>query len=62
MFRKILFETAQIFGVNFNERQLEQFEIFYNLIVDWNTKINLTAIVDEKDFAVKHVIDSLRLG
>ena len=59
MFRKILFETAQIFGVNFNERQLEQFEIFYNLIVDWNTKINLTAIVDEKDFAVKHVIDSL---
>ena len=59
MFREILIDAAQKFGVNFNERQLEQFEIFYNLIVDWNTKINLTAIVDEKDFAVKHVIDSL---
>ena len=59
MFQEILCDAAQKFGVNFTERQLAQFEIFYNLIVDWNTKINLTAIVDEKDFAVKHVIDSL---
>ena len=59
MFQEILCDAAQKFGVNFTERQLAQFEIFYNLIVDWNTKINLTAIVDAKDFAVKHVIDSL---
>lgn len=59
MFRKILFEVTKNFGLELNDRQLEQFEIFYNLIVDWNTKINLTAIVDAKDFAVKHVIDSL---
>ncbi len=59
MFREILNDAAQKFGVALTERQLEQFEIFYKLIVDWNAKINLTAIVDEKDFAVKHVIDSL---
>jgi len=59
MFQEILRDAAQKFGVNFTERQLAQFEIFYNLIVDWNTKINLTAITDAKDFAVKHVIDSL---
>lgn len=59
MFREILNDAAQKFGVALIERQLEQFEIFYKLIVDWNAKINLTAIVDEKDFAVKHVIDSL---
>lgn len=59
MFREILLEATKNFGIDFNARQLEQFEIFYNLIVDWNKKINLTAIVDEKDFAIKHVIDSL---
>lgn len=59
MFRKILFEVTKNFGLELNDGQLEQFEIFYNLVVDWNTKINLTAIVDAKDFAVKHVIDSL---
>lgn len=61
MFREILNDAAQKFGIALTDRQLEQFEIFYRLIVDWNTKINLTAIVDEKDFAVKHVIDSLSL-
>ena len=59
MFKKILNAAAQKFGVAFDERQIDRFEIFYKLIVDWNAKINLTAIVDEKDFAVKHVIDSL---
>ena len=59
MFREILNDVAQKFGLALTERQIEQFEIFYKLIVDWNKKINLTAIVDEKNFAVKHVIDSI---
>ena len=44
-----------------SEKQLAQFEIFYKMVVDWNEKINLTAITDEKDFAIKHIIDSLSL-
>ncbi|MBQ9488210.1 MAG: 16S rRNA (guanine(527)-N(7))-methyltransferase RsmG [Selenomonadaceae bacterium] len=59
MFKEILNDAAQKFGVALDDVQLERFEIFYKLIVEWNAKINLTAIVDEKDFAVKHVIDSL---
>ena len=59
MFKKILSDAAQKFFVELDENQLEQFEIFYKMIVEWNKKINLTAIVDEKDFVVKHVIDSL---
>lgn len=54
MLREILAEN-----LNLSARQLEQFEKFYAAVVDWNAKINLTAITDESDFAVKHVIDSL---
>ena len=42
-----------------DERQLAQFEIFYKRVIEWNEKINLTAITDEKEFAIKHIIDSL---
>ncbi len=59
MFKEILIDSAQKCEFNFNERQLEQFEIFYEMVVEWNEKINLTAIVDEKDFVIKHIIDSL---
>ncbi len=59
MFRENLIDAAKKFGVTFNERQLNQFEIFYNAVIDYNEKINLTTIIDEKNFAVKHVIDSL---
>ncbi len=61
MFAEILIKAAQDFGIEFTENQLAQFEKFYNLVVDWNEKINLTAITDAKDFAIKHIIDSLTL-
>ena len=54
MLREILAANASL-----NENQLNQFEKFYAAVIEWNAKINLTAITDEKDFAVKHVLDSL---
>ena len=59
MFKEILIGAAKKVEMTFTDGQLEQFEIFYRMVVDWNTKINLTTITDEKDFAIKHVIDSL---
>jgi len=59
MFSEILFESAKNFSLILSDRQLEQFEIFYRRIIEWNEKINLTAITEEKDFAVKHIVDSL---
>lgn len=41
------------------------FEKFYNYmkeLLDWNEKINLTAIKDEKEFVVKHFVDSLTIA
>ena len=56
MFKEILSNY-----INLTENQAAQFQKFYDLVIDWNTKINLTAITDEKEFAIKHVMDSLSL-
>ena len=54
-------ETLSKYAAELTAEQLDKFEIFYNMVVEWNEKINLTAITEEKDFAIKHVIDSLTL-
>jgi len=39
--------------------QLKQFETYYEMLVDWNTRVNLTAITEPEDVAKKHFLDSL---
>ena len=41
--------------------QHEQFEEYKNLLLEWNEKINLTAITDEDDIILKHFIDSMTI-
>lgn len=38
--------------------QLEQFETYYTMLADWNTRLNLTAIILPEDVAKKHFLDS----
>ena len=61
IFTEILSDVSKKFSLELTEKQLSQFEIFYKFVVEWNQKINLTAITSEKDFAVKHILDSLSL-
>ena len=42
-----------------SERQLEQLEKYAALLLEWNEKINLTAITDEEGIAAKHFLDCL---
>ncbi|MDF2921101.1 MAG: rRNA methyltransferase [Paenibacillaceae bacterium] len=42
--------------------QLEQFELYYRLLVEWNEKINLTAITDREQVYLKHFYDSITLS
>ena len=37
----------------------EKFYEYYRLLIEWNEKINLTAITDEDEVAIKHFLDSL---
>lgn len=38
--------------------QLQQFETYYAMLADWNTRVNLTAITEPEDVAKKHFLDS----
>lgn len=49
------------FGLELNETQLEQFSRYYDLLIEWNGFMNLTAITDMEDVIVKHFADSLLL-
>ncbi len=39
--------------------QADKFILFYNMLIEWNEKMNLTAITEERDVAEKHFADSL---
>ena len=41
--------------------QLNQLDQYYKLLIEWNEKINLTRITDEKEVYLKHFYDSLTL-
>lgn len=48
---------------NINENcDAQKFYQYMKLLLDWNEKINLTAIKDEKEFLVKHFVDSLSIN
>lgn len=44
------------------EENYKKYYIYMKEIIEWNDKINLTAITDEKEFLVKHLIDSLTVN
>ena len=54
-----LIEGASKLGIEFNARQVKQFELYYQELIEWNKKINLTAITDYSSVQIKHFLDSL---
>ncbi len=54
-----LIAGAKKLGLHLTSRQLEQFEIYYQELVDWNQRMNLTAITDYEEVQIKHFLDSL---
>ncbi|MBQ8690381.1 MAG: 16S rRNA (guanine(527)-N(7))-methyltransferase RsmG, partial [Phascolarctobacterium sp.] len=58
-FAEILAEIGKEAGCECTERQLWQFTRYYELLVETNKVMNLTAITEPEEVAVKHFIDSL---
>lgn len=49
-------------GINLSDKQIKQFEDYFKLLIEWNEKMNLTAITDEKGVYLKHFYDSLTIA
>ena len=58
-FAEILVNKGKEAGLEFSETQVEQFTKYYELLVETNKVMNLTALTEPEDVAVKHMIDSL---
>ena len=59
MFKEELAKAAAEYGISLNDTQMEQYNRYFELLVEWNEKINLTAITEPKEVAIKHMIDSI---
>ena len=59
--RKFLLSEVNKIGVELSEVQMEQFIKYYELLVEWNSFMNLTGITDYEEVVIKHFVDSLSL-
>jgi 16S rRNA (guanine527-N7)-methyltransferase len=49
-------------NIEVTDAQLKQLDLYYNLLIEWNKKINLTSIIEKKDVYLKHFYDSLTIS
>ncbi len=59
--KKMKFYLEEL-SIMFNEEQYKKFYKYMNLLLEWNEKINLTAITNKEDIILKHFIDSLTIS
>ncbi len=55
-------EELEKINIKLTENQLNQLEIYYNLLIEWNQKMNLTSITKKEDVYLKHFYDSLTIN
>ena len=60
-FEKMLFEEAKKNNIILDNDQINKFIKYKELLKEWNNKINLTAITEDKQILMKHFIDSLEV-
>lgn len=59
--RKDLRDKGKALGIKITEEQAEQFQTYMELLLEWNEKMNLTAITQPGEMVEKHFLDSLTL-
>lgn len=58
---KLFDEKLNALGITLTEKQYEQFDKYYELLVEWNKVMNLTGITEYEEVNEKHFIDSLSI-
>lgn len=57
----VLTEKVKELSIVLNDKQIQQFEQYYNILVEWNKVMNLTAIKEYEEVVEKHFLDSLTI-
>ncbi len=60
--RQLLFDGASDLGIILNDIQLDQFMQYKKLLLEWNEKMNLTAITEDREVITKHFLDCLTVN
>ncbi len=58
-FKKFFQEKAEENNISISEEECNKFYLYMQNLLEWNEKINLTAIKDEKEIIIKHFLDSI---
>ena len=58
----LLKEQAKKINIELTDHMIEQFMKYKSLLKEWNEKINLTAITEDREIIIKHFIDSLTIA
>ena len=61
-FKEKMILNVDKLGITLSEIQLKQFYNYMNLLIEWNKKINLTAITEPNEIILKHFVDSLTIS
>jgi len=61
-FKQKLLEKMSKINESLTKEQVQQFYSYMNLLIEWNEKINLTAIIEPEDIILKHFVDSLTVA
>ena len=56
---KLLTEGAKAYGATLSAEQEAAFRRYYQLLLEWNRKVNLTRITGDREVVLKHFLDSL---
>lgn len=59
--KEIIKNSFENFEIPLNDLQVDRFNVYLNLLVEWNQKFNLTAITDPQEIVIKHFLDSAAL-
>ena len=62
VFKEELRKSAEEVGIILDNEMLNKFYDYKNMIIEWNEKINLTAITEDTDFIIKHFVDSITVS
>lgn len=60
--RELLINGAKELGIELSDKQVEQFMKYKSLLQEWNEKMNLTAITEDREVITKHFLDCMTIN